>query len=151
MGTSSATTHAFQVAGLGTAPFRVVGYEKSKPGQSRTCEFCGRAISVVCKVKGSAFDDSVRHVGQDCVRKTGDAGLVEAVKCEEKAAKEPEWRLEKALASAATREAMKAAPGAVVYGSNLLDCARSLVAMGANVVKSNRRAMEAAIKAALAK
>ncbi len=86
------TVHRFEAAGLGKAPFQILGVEmrvgpitmRSKdgvevtigaPGQPMgSCKFCGQGIKE-CWVIRSA-DGNVFDVGCDCVRKTGDRGLV---------------------------------------------------------------------------
>jgi hypothetical protein len=63
-------SHVFTEAGLGQAPFKVVGFTEKSTG----CAFCGRAIQKVCIVKSA---DGIRsNIGCDCVKKTGDKGLI---------------------------------------------------------------------------
>jgi hypothetical protein len=67
-------THVFERAGLGRAPFRVVTFYEGKD----SCAYCGQGIVNVCVVAdrgGRQFS-----VGCDCVRKTGDAGLIVSYK-----------------------------------------------------------------------
>jgi hypothetical protein len=78
--------HQFEKAGLGKAPFHLVNVESKyfeipghpetrKPGAS--CEFCGRPIAECCIIEdanGKRF-----HVGNECVKKTGDAGLIDSI------------------------------------------------------------------------
>lgn len=81
------TTHIFQEAGLGTTPFKVVGFEVMKyqacqgapiqPGAS--CDFCGTPIMNVYWILGSAPEDQRFKVGCVCVEKTGDRGLINKV------------------------------------------------------------------------
>jgi len=87
--------HKFELAGLGKAPFRCVGMAqipsaslaehnpegynnmmKMVPSAYRcgTCSYCGQAI-MHCYLIDSA-DGNKFSVGCECVRKTGDAGLV---------------------------------------------------------------------------
>jgi hypothetical protein len=78
--------HVFERAGLGTAPFRVIGYRELthsdgpgcpvRPGGS--CDYCGTGIMYACVIQGS--DGRTFKVGCDCVAKTGDAGLLKAYK-----------------------------------------------------------------------
>jgi hypothetical protein len=78
--------HCFERKGLGTAPFRVIGFSVSKyqpipdapalPGSS--CDYCGMAIMLVCHIRG--VDGKAFKVGSDCVNKTGDDGLIKAYK-----------------------------------------------------------------------
>lgn len=78
--------HCFERAGLGVAPFHVMGFAVSKhsdgPGcpvrPGSTCDYCGTAIMYVCQIQGS--DGSTFKVGSDCVNKTGDDGLIKAYK-----------------------------------------------------------------------
>lgn len=85
--------HAFERAGLGKAPFRVVGVEVrygpipildknghptggsvGAPGQPMgTCQFCSQGIAECWIIRSS--DGKTFDVGCECVRKTGDAGL----------------------------------------------------------------------------
>lgn len=85
-------THPFERAGLGTAPFRVIGVECrtgpirttdpvtgitteiGSPGQPMgCCQYCYQGISECWLVRSS--DGKVFTVGCDCVRKTSDPGL----------------------------------------------------------------------------
>lgn len=78
--------HVFERAGLGKAPFGVVGFYTAKyqacpgapvqPGTS--CDYCGQGIMYVCKIQ--AADGREFKVGCDCVKRTGDAGLIKAYK-----------------------------------------------------------------------
>lgn len=78
--------HTFELAGLGKAPFKLVAVQESKhqphpdaPAKAgSTCEYCSRAIMEVCVIQdinGKRF-----KVGSNCVKKTGDFGLVDTVK-----------------------------------------------------------------------
>lgn len=84
--------HKFERAGLGRAPFRCLdmvervgpidlgnGFSTGAPGQPMgCCKFCGTGIKF-CYVIQSA-DGNVFDVGSECVRHTGDKGLVTVVK-----------------------------------------------------------------------
>lgn len=88
------TVHPFEVAGLGRAPFSLVGYSKEvgprvladgtqvgAPGQPMgTCAYCSRGIAHVFKIQSS--DGVESGVGCDCVLKLDreDNKLVSAVK-----------------------------------------------------------------------
>jgi hypothetical protein len=85
--------HRFERAGLGKAPFRVVGFYRSvyqavpgdpscplKPGTS--CDYCAQGIMYVCQIEGA--DGRRFKVGCDCVAKTGDAGLMKLAAKEER-------------------------------------------------------------------
>jgi hypothetical protein len=67
--------HIFEAAGLGIAPFTVhsVSYEKWD-----SCQFCGTAIREHCYIKDS--NGKIFYVVNECVYKTGDAGLVNETK-----------------------------------------------------------------------
>lgn len=80
--------HAFQERGLGVAPFRLVRIFMSRyqachdapiqPGSA--CDYCGTGIMEVCVIR-----DATGHefkVGNQCVAKTGDRGLIDTVKRE---------------------------------------------------------------------
>ncbi len=88
-------THKFELAGLGKAPFRLIGmFEKrcsgepnsqgitvGAPGQpAGTCDFCGNGIANCFEIQSS--DGKRFIVGSDCVLKTEDRGLVDTVKRE---------------------------------------------------------------------
>lgn len=78
--------HCFERAGLGKAPFKVVGCHESKyqahpdapiqPGGC--CEYCGQGIIYVVEIRGA--DGRTFNVGSDCMNRTGDAGLIKAYK-----------------------------------------------------------------------
>jgi len=90
--------HEFERAGLGEAPFRLVGVKDTSEGANSdglvsagtvggleclttpggTCAYCGRAIIILCSVK--SFDGRRFHVGSDCIKKVGDKGLTSSVK-----------------------------------------------------------------------
>lgn len=78
--------HCFEVAGLGTAPFRFIQMSISKhsdspgcpvrPGSS--CDYCSTSIMYVCHILDSTGKGF--KVGTDCVARTGDSGLIQAYK-----------------------------------------------------------------------
>jgi hypothetical protein len=81
-------THKFELAGLGKAPFRIVGAYVSKfqavPGDPNcpiqpgtSCDYCGQGIMNVVRVRGA--DGKEFKVGYDCAGKVGDAGLKKAL------------------------------------------------------------------------
>lgn len=64
--------HTFEAAGLGVAPFTIVGF-----GEKGSCRFCGRGLNTHALVQDSK---GVRfRVGEDCALRTGDEALVLAV------------------------------------------------------------------------
>lgn len=83
--TTGTLTHAFEAAGLGLAPFRLIGMESprlNRDGQKivgeirgvevltkcgGTCDFCGTAITNAYKIQSA--DGKRFHVGSDCVLK----------------------------------------------------------------------------------
>lgn len=92
--TVETSIHCFEKAGLGKAPFRYVGEEyqdirygsrvigsiggcavETKPGG--TCAYCSTYIVNMFVVESS--DGNRFHVGCECIKKTGDAGLVRKV------------------------------------------------------------------------
>lgn len=103
MSNAEPTIHLFEAAGLGKAPFKLL-YVVSLPSPAMaaqnptaynnalrdiprdvpcgTCHFCGTAIMNNFIIQSK---DGRKHaVGCDCIAKVGDAGLVSAVKAEEK-------------------------------------------------------------------
>lgn len=101
--------HSFERANLGKAPFRCVGYHKAvyqaipgdpncpiQPGSS--CDFCGQGIMHVYLIKGA--DGRQFKVGIDCVARTGDTALSEALRkerrAEERRDRDAAWRAERA-------------------------------------------------------
>jgi hypothetical protein len=92
--TTAAPVHAFEAAGLGKAPFKYVGAIKqdiaygeavvSREGgilvttkRGGSCDFCGTYIVNMFRIKSA--DGRTFKVGEDCVLKTGDAGLKKVV------------------------------------------------------------------------
>ena len=87
--------HPFTAAGLGLAPFAIIGFEgaadraainaeRAANGQQFTsnncggsCDYCGMAIFNVFTVRSA--DGQEFKVGSDCVKKCGDAKLVKVV------------------------------------------------------------------------
>lgn len=88
--------HLFEQAGLGIAPFRCVGFaslpnrelaEKNPTAYNNalrdmpsgyhygTCQYCSTALTNHCLIKSS--DGKQFVVGSECVRKTGDRGMVD--------------------------------------------------------------------------
>ena len=85
------TTHRFELAGLGKAPFRFTGEVSERtyqacpgapvqPGSS--CDYCGTGIRYefwVASADGKQF-----KVGCDCIHKTGDRGLIQQISLAER-------------------------------------------------------------------
>jgi len=78
--------HCFERAGLGKAPFKIVGSYECKfqafvgaPVQcGGSCDYCGQGIMYAVAIKSA--DGHTFKVGCDCVARTGDAGLIKAYK-----------------------------------------------------------------------
>lgn len=68
--------HTFTESGLGESPFKLVSYYKS-PVMSG-CAHCGTGIKHVFIIKSA--DGKNSKVGSECVKKTGDYGLIDTVK-----------------------------------------------------------------------
>jgi hypothetical protein len=98
--TTATHVHKFEAAGLGLAPFRFIGIEtaadraavqteRESAGQlfttnySTSCDYCGQGIQNAYQVQSA--DGKKFKVGCDCIRKTGDAGLIRFVTEEETA------------------------------------------------------------------
>lgn len=69
--------HTFQLSGLGKAPFKVVHPKQhaAEKGSIFWCEHCGTQIKNRHFIKSA--DGKVSIVGIDCLKKTGDQGLVD--------------------------------------------------------------------------
>lgn len=77
--------HAFEVAGLGKAPFRFVGasdnvitYPDGTQKAGGTCDYCSTGIRLECRCVSA--DGKTFVVGCNCIAKVGDAGLLKAYK-----------------------------------------------------------------------
>lgn len=105
------TLHAFEVAGLGKAPFRYVGCRKNvfvacpgaPPKAGGTCDYCSQGIMYECVIKSS--DGKTFVVGCDCVRRTNvnnrvlsemERGFAQLKKAERDAKREAKWQEERA-------------------------------------------------------
>lgn len=92
--TTETAVHAFERSGCGRAPFRLLGVEERRgpmtfidkvtgqqytsgsPGQPMgTCAHCGTGIAVCCTIQDA--DGKRFIVGNVCVNKTSDKGLVD--------------------------------------------------------------------------
>lgn len=71
------STHTFTQSGLGFAPFKVCPSTDPRAVRNTAfwCEHCGRQLKNRFFV--SSADERVSVVGIDCLRKTGDAGLIQ--------------------------------------------------------------------------
>lgn len=77
--------HAFEIAGLGLAPFRFVGasenlivYPDGTTQAGGSCDYCGTRIALECHVLSA--DEKRFKVGCNCIAKVGDSGLMKAYK-----------------------------------------------------------------------
>jgi hypothetical protein len=78
--------HVFERAGLGKAPYAVIGAFECKyqacpdapvqPGGS--CDYCGTGIMYAIELR--SHDGRIFKVGSDCINKAGDSGLLRAYK-----------------------------------------------------------------------
>lgn len=149
--------HRFEKAGLGKAPFRIIGHEEKRgpidlgngmttgsPGQPMgTCDFCGTGIMDCFRIASS--DGKTFIVGSVCVGKTGDKGLIKIVKTEisrkrtaQRHAREAEKMivLQAKLADPVIREALSTVPHPLHWrqakGDTLLDWAEWMMANSGN-------------------
>ena len=83
--TANIGKHAFEVAGLGLAPFRFIGASENvitfpdgtqKAGGS--CDYCGTGIRTECVIMSA--DGKQSKVGCNCIEKVGDTGIMKAYK-----------------------------------------------------------------------
>ena len=96
--------HAFEVAGLGLAPFRYVGMSENvinyPDGSSKAggcCDYCASGIRFEFHIMSA--DGKAAKVGCDCIAKVADEGLLKAYKSSpEYRAKERAKRAVKAAA-----------------------------------------------------
>jgi hypothetical protein len=74
------SSHVFALSGLGDAPFSIChpGDPLARENTSFFCEHCGTTLKNRFFVKSA--DGKVSVVGVDCLKKTGDQGLVEGAK-----------------------------------------------------------------------
>lgn len=72
--------HTFELSGLGKPPFEVVHPKQNALDKGHTfwCEHCGTILKNRHFIKSS--DGIISIVGIDCLKKTGDAGLIDGVK-----------------------------------------------------------------------
>lgn len=78
--TITESKHTFELSGLGKPPYAVIQPKQHAIDQGHTfwCEHCGTTIKNRHFIKSD--DGKVSVVGIDCLRKTGDQGLIEGVK-----------------------------------------------------------------------
>lgn len=77
--------HKFQLAGLGRAPFTFINIIERTycpcPGvasqPSGTCAYCGNGIKYCCVIQDA--DGKTFEVGNECVKKTDDAGMIKII------------------------------------------------------------------------
>lgn len=81
------TIHAFTQSGLGESPFTISSQRELGPKGNNVffCEHCGRTITNRHFVKSS--DGVVSVVGKDCLKKTGDTQLIDALQASIREAK----------------------------------------------------------------
>jgi len=92
--TANVGKHAFEIAGLGLAPFKFVGasenfitYPDGTTKAAGTCDYCGTGIRLECRIVSADHKESV--VGCNCIEKVGDTGVLKAYK------QSPEFRAHK--------------------------------------------------------
>lgn len=72
-------THVFEQSGHGHGPYKLVTVNPNGGGE---CDHCGTRIKVECHILSA--DGVAFIVGNQCVKKTGDAGLVRELKAHER-------------------------------------------------------------------
>lgn len=92
----TSTVHAFEARGLGKAPYTFLGVQVmvgpitmkdgsqlGAPGQPMgTCHFCSTGLKNAFMLRSA--DNKEFYVGCECIRKSGDKGLLRVVSIEEK-------------------------------------------------------------------
>lgn len=137
-------THAFELAGLGSRPFRIVGTERSvfsiqgvegssRPGSS--CDYCATAIVNVWWICGSGATDTRFKVGCDCVARVDPKLYAELQEYR---------RQERAALRAASHRANRAAAVAAAERRRMAQAERNETALamlidGALIVASSER------------
>lgn len=103
--------HCFEAVGLGKAPFKFVAITERR---GSSCDYCGHEIRWECWVVGS--DGRSFKVGNECIKKSGDEGLINRADLERRRIEKEKRRakaLEKQKAEAekarVAREAKRAA------------------------------------------
>jgi hypothetical protein len=103
--------HCFEAVGLGKAPFRFVAVTERR---GSSCDYCGHDIRWECWV--SDAEGRTFKVGNECIKKSGDEGLIERatlerrrIDREKRRAKALEKQKAEAEKQAAIREAKRAA------------------------------------------
>jgi len=93
--------HEFELAGLGKAPFRFVALTEKSDG----CHFCAHGILWRCHIVSA--DNKHFHVGTDCVKKTGDKGLIDTVKAEQRRIRREKAQAKREAARLAGQQAQR--------------------------------------------
>jgi len=111
------TTHPFETAGLGRAPFRLAGFSKNvyvayqgaAPVPGGTCDYCATGIMYECVIESA--DKKRFVVGCDCVLRLDrdDRQLVDAVKTKKLAVEKAARAAKKVKTIAAERARIDAA------------------------------------------
>jgi hypothetical protein len=102
--------HVFELSGLGLAPFKYhipTTESVRSSGMQFWCSHCGTQIKNRHFIKSS--DNQISIVGVDCLRKTGDLGLIDAQKAAIKKEKNDKTRAIREAHWIATQEKQRAA------------------------------------------
>ena len=70
--------HIFEISGLGKAPFNVIAPRPEAKEGVFWCEHCGTALTHRYYIKSD--DGIISIIGIDCLKKTGDIGLIDGAK-----------------------------------------------------------------------
>lgn len=70
--------HAFEAQGLGVAPFKVVASDNGVCDGIFWCEHCGTSLKNRHFIKSA--DNKISVIGVDCLKKSGDTGLINELK-----------------------------------------------------------------------
>lgn len=157
MSETESKVHKFEIAGLGKAPFRVVGFDRevyvachgapAQPGAS--CDYCGQAIMNVARIRSA--DGKTFKVGCKCVYKTGDAGLVDRVRRAERKMSDLATRIDVAgrtLGRSEVMAALSAKPHPNLAGRSLADYVAFLLDRAGATGKAKAcKIIEAAVEA----
>lgn len=156
--------HKFEKAGMGKAPFKYLGIEfqdirygervlangcTTKPGG--TCAYCGTYIVNMYQIESA--DGIKNHVGSECIKKVGDAGLIKLLKSDEAKARRAKAEvarkkkyaafdqarayLRSLLETDSTKDKLEALPHPSYRGKTLLDYYNFILVKGGLVAVKN--------------
>jgi hypothetical protein len=168
--TQNDTIHKFELAGLGKAPFKLVGFYKMpsnalaehnpagynnalrampKGAGCGSCQFCG--IGLINNFIIQSADGKINAVGCDCVQKVGDKGLTTKIKEMQRIARKEKREAEREAARNAKLDAEREKNGGKTDGEifdEKLVQYNAIIEAGLVSIKSNLTVISDALKQA---